>query len=81
MFITYLYLATNNGFGAYQVDLRTPLAGDYYIPQGGNPQGFATIFDAVTSLNVNGATGTVNFILDADTLREHLLLLMQIYQI
>jgi len=63
-------LGTNNGFGAYQVDLRTPLAGDYYIPQGGNPQGFATIFDAVTSLNVNGVTGTVNFILDADTLRE-----------
>ena len=63
-------LATNNGFGAYQVDLRSPLAGDYYIPQGGNPHGFATIFDAVTSLNVNGATGTVNFILDADTLRE-----------
>ncbi len=63
-------LSTNNGFGAYQVDLRTPLAGDYYIPQGGNPQGFATIFDAVASLNVNGATGTVNLILDADTLRE-----------
>ena len=63
-------LSTNNGFGAYQVDLRTPLAGDYYIPQGANPQGFATLSDAVTSLNANGATGTVNFILDADTLRE-----------
>ncbi|MDP2363929.1 MAG: hypothetical protein Q8M94_09195, partial [Ignavibacteria bacterium] len=64
-------LASNNGFGAYQVDLRTPLAGNYYIPQGGNPQGFATIYDAVTSLNINGATGTVNFLLDADTLREN----------
>jgi hypothetical protein len=30
-------LAANNGFGAYQVDVRTPLAGDYYIPQGINP--------------------------------------------
>ncbi|MCO6446010.1 MAG: T9SS type A sorting domain-containing protein [Ignavibacterium album] len=64
-------LSTNNGFGAYQVDLRTPLAGDYYIPQGANPKGFATIFDAVASLNINGASGTVNFLLDADTLREN----------
>ncbi|MDY0082342.1 MAG: T9SS type A sorting domain-containing protein [Ignavibacteriaceae bacterium] len=63
-------LSTNNGFGAYQIDLRTPLAGDYYIPKGANPQGFPTIFDAVSSLNINGATGTVNFLLDADTLRE-----------
>ena len=47
-------LGTNNGFGAYQVDLRSPLAGDYYIPQGANPQGFATLNDAVASLNVNG---------------------------
>ena len=75
MVSSYLYnvyvLATNNGFGAYQVDLRTPLAGDYYIPQGSNPQGFATLNDAVASLNFNGATGTVNLLLDADTLREN----------
>lgn len=64
-------LAANNGFGAYQVDVRTPLAGDYYIPQGINPQGFATLNDAITSLNANGVTGTVNFLLDADTLREN----------
>ena len=64
-------LATNNGFGAYQVDLRSPLAGDYYIPQGSNPQGFASLGDAVASLNINDATGTVNFLLDADTLREN----------
>ncbi|MCJ7552584.1 MAG: T9SS type A sorting domain-containing protein [Ignavibacteriaceae bacterium] len=70
VYIVYV-LATNNGFGAYQVDLRTPLAGDYYIPQGVNPQGFATLNDAVASLNINGATGTVNFLLDADTLREN----------
>ena len=75
MVSSYLYnvyvLATNNGFGAYQIDLRTPLAGDYFIPQGMNPQGFATLNDAVASLNFNGATGTVNFLLDADTLREN----------
>ncbi|MBZ0199965.1 MAG: hypothetical protein K8H86_08860, partial [Ignavibacteriaceae bacterium] len=47
------------------------LSGDYYIPQGAHPQGFATVGDAVTSLNANGASGTVNFILDADTLREN----------
>ncbi|HSL88882.1 MAG TPA: T9SS type A sorting domain-containing protein [Ignavibacteriaceae bacterium] len=71
-FIYNIYvLGTNNGFGAYQVDFRTPLAGDYFIPQGANPQGFPTLFDAVASLNVNGALGTVNFLLDADTLREN----------
>lgn len=64
-------LSTNNGFGAYQVDLRTPLAGDYYIPQGANPQGFATLSDAVTALNTGLVNGTVNFLLDADTLREN----------
>ncbi len=64
-------LSANNGFGAYQVDLRTPLAGDYYIPQGANPQGFATLNDAIAALNSGVVTGTVNFILDADTLREN----------
>ncbi|MEO8231763.1 MAG: T9SS type A sorting domain-containing protein [Ignavibacteriota bacterium] len=64
-------LSTNNGFGAYQVDLRTPLAGDYYIPQGVNPQGFATLNDAVNAVNSGIVTGTVNLLLDADTLREN----------
>ncbi|MBP9581285.1 MAG: T9SS type A sorting domain-containing protein [Ignavibacterium sp.] len=64
-------LSTNNGFGAYQVDLRTPLAGDFYIPQGINPQGFATLNDAVTAVNSGLVTGTVNLLLDADTLREN----------
>ncbi|QOJ28332.1 MAG: T9SS type A sorting domain-containing protein [Ignavibacteriales bacterium] len=45
------------------------LAGDYYIPQGVNPQGFATLNDAVAALNSNGAAADVNFILDADTVR------------
>ena len=64
-------LSTNNGFGAYQVDLRTPLAGDFYIPQGTNPQGFATLNDAVTAVNNSLVNGTVNLLLDADTLREN----------
>jgi len=62
-------LSTNNGFGAYQVDLRTPLAGDYYIPQGSNPQGFATFDAAITALHTGVPNGTINFLLDADTLR------------
>ena len=64
-------LATNNGFGAYQVDLTPQLSGDYYIPQGSNPQGFNTLNDAVATLNVGVITGAVNFLLDADTLREN----------
>ncbi|MCX6148905.1 MAG: T9SS type A sorting domain-containing protein [Ignavibacteriales bacterium] len=51
--------------------LKNVLSGNYYIPQGSNPQGFATLNDAVTSLNLIGVTGTVNFLLDADTLREN----------
>jgi len=46
------------------------LAGDYYIPQESHEQGFATLAEAVTSLNTYGASAPVNFILDADTLRE-----------
>lgn len=53
------------------ISYAQPLSGNYYIPQGANPQGFASLEAAVTSLNTNGATGTVNFILDADTLREN----------
>jgi hypothetical protein len=41
------------------------LSGDYYIPQGTNPQGFASLAAAITSLNTNGASGTVNFLIDA----------------
>ncbi|PIS31139.1 MAG: hypothetical protein COT43_00245, partial [Candidatus Marinimicrobia bacterium CG08_land_8_20_14_0_20_45_22] len=46
------------------------LAGDYYIPQGSHEQGFATLGEAVTTLNTYGASAPVNFLLDADTLRE-----------
>ncbi|PIS27307.1 MAG: hypothetical protein COT43_11180 [Candidatus Marinimicrobia bacterium CG08_land_8_20_14_0_20_45_22] len=46
------------------------VAGDYYIPQGANPLGFVSLKAAVDSINANGVTGTVNLLLDADTLRE-----------
>jgi len=46
------------------------LAGDYYIPKGSNAQGFATLGAAVTALNTYGVSAPVNFLLDADTLRE-----------
>lgn len=59
-------LLLNSSLGYSQV----PLSGNYYIPQGANPQGFAHLKDAVDSLNANGSSGIVNFILDADTLRE-----------
>ncbi len=42
------------------------LSGDYYIPQGANPQGFATLADAIISLNTNGCLGTVYFYIDGD---------------
>ncbi len=51
--------------------VNNPLAaGDYYIPKGVNPLGYDNLATAVDSINVNGVTGTVNLILDADTLRE-----------
>jgi hypothetical protein len=50
---------------------NNPLAaGDYYIPKGAHAQGYDSLHIAVDSINVNGVTGTVNLILDADTLRE-----------
>jgi len=44
----------------------TTLSGDYYIPQGANPQGFATLAEAITALNTNGASGTVKFLIDGN---------------
>ncbi len=75
MVSSYLYtvyvLSTNNGFGAYQVDLRTPLAGDYYIgaagtgPGGSNPQ-FATLREAFQTLNNSVFTADCNFYITSD---------------
>ena len=40
--------------------------GDYYIPQGSNPQGYATLADAFNDINTNGVSGTVNLLIDAN---------------
>ena len=64
-------LATNNGFGAYQVDLRSPLAGDYYIgapgtgPGGSDPE-FATLRDAFNVLNSSTFSGDCTFYITSD---------------
>lgn len=45
------------------------LSGDYYIPQGSNPQGFTTLAAACSTLTADGASGTVRFLID-DNLAE-----------
>jgi len=66
--------AAGNYITARDLDDMPPfdrtLAGEYYIPQGVNPQGFASLKDAVDHLNAFGVSGPVTFLLDADTLRE-----------
>jgi hypothetical protein len=42
------------------------LSGNYFIPQGANPQGYATLVAAITDLNTNGCSGTVYFYIDGD---------------
>jgi hypothetical protein len=42
------------------------LTGDYYIPQGANPKGYATLAAACDSLTLRGASGVVNFIIDGN---------------
>ena len=43
-----------------------PLAGVYFIPQGANDQGFATLGEAVAALNEVGASDEVVFVIDGD---------------
>ncbi len=66
-------LATNNGFGAYQVDMTPQLAGDYYIGAAGTGPGatdpeFATLRDAFEVLNNATFTGDCNFYITSDIL-------------
>ncbi len=49
--------------------LHAQLSGDYYIPQGSNPQGFPSLAAACSTLNADGASGTVRFLID-DNLSE-----------
>lgn len=53
------YLASNNGLEAYKIGAA--LAGDYFIPQGTNPQGFANLTEGFFWANLGGLSGMVNF--------------------
>ncbi|MCL6493715.1 MAG: T9SS type A sorting domain-containing protein [Ignavibacterium sp.] len=64
-------LSTNNGFGAYQVDLTPTLSGDYYIgasgtgPGGSNPN-FATLGEAFDVIYDATIAGNCNFYITSD---------------
>ncbi|AFH50644.1 Hypothetical protein IALB_2941 [Ignavibacterium album JCM 16511] len=64
-------LSTNNGFGAYNVDLTPALSGDYYIgnpgtgPGGSNPN-FATLGEAFDVIYDASITGDCNFYITSD---------------
>lgn len=58
LIILVMIIGNGKGFGQ--------LSGDYYIPQGSNPQGFATLADAISSINANGCSGNVVFYIDGD---------------
>ncbi|MCH8495692.1 MAG: CHRD domain-containing protein [Balneolales bacterium] len=47
-----------------------PLAGTYYIPQGTNERGFASLSAAVSALNEAGAVGEVTLFIDGDINEE-----------
>jgi hypothetical protein len=42
------------------------LSGNYYIPQGANPQGYASLAAACDAITANGANGVVTFIIDGN---------------
>src|ERR1035437_1438678 len=42
------------------------LSGDYYIPQGANPQGFATLAAACTAITTSGVSAPVRILIDGD---------------
>jgi hypothetical protein len=44
----------------------SPLAGDYYVPQGSNQQGFSTLAMAIEAVNQAGLAGHANILIDAD---------------
>lgn len=64
-------LSTNNGFGAYQVDLRAQLTGDYYIGSagtgpGGSDPDYPTLEAAFNVINNASITGDCNFFITSD---------------
>ncbi len=42
------------------------LSGTYYIPQGANPQGYASLSAACAAITANGANGVVTFLIDGN---------------
>lgn len=46
--------------------LYQPLSGTYYIPQGTNDKGFATLAEAIDVVNEYGLSGETTFLLDSD---------------
>ncbi len=44
----------------------TPLTGDYFIPQGSNPQGFISLERAFSAINTQGVSGAVRLLIDGD---------------
>jgi len=73
----YFEVRTYGGAVAYWDDLSVvetaPPAedpADYFIPKGAHGQGYVSLKAAVDSINANGVVGEINFVLDADTLRE-----------
>jgi hypothetical protein len=75
---TVFVFSTNNGIGSYTsvpgvvevpADPNAPLAGEYFIPQGSNGAGFASLGAALAALGERGANGAVTFLI-ADNLDE-----------
>lgn len=64
-------LGTNNGIGAYQIDLRPQLSGDYYVgaagtgPGGTDPQ-YPSLRDAFQAINNSNITGNCTFYITSD---------------
>lgn len=64
-------LSTNNGFGAYLLDLRPQLSGNYYVgaagtgPGGSNPD-FPSLRDAFQAINNSNITGNCTFYITSD---------------
>ncbi len=64
-------LSTNNGFGAYQLDLRPQLSGTYYVgaagsgPGGSDPD-FPSLRDAFQMINNANITGDCTFFITSD---------------
>lgn len=64
-------LGTNNGFGAYRVDLRPQLSGDYYVgaagtgPGGTDPE-YPSLRAAFQAINNSNITGNCTFYITSD---------------